>query len=503
MAPSTGLLLGYASICLWWLARRRDHPITRRLVASAAPLLVLGGAYICLRHAMGWDSPIEEWLSTPAHGREDLRVGEMSAATGAAIMGVGISLAMLAVRGRSVWYWIVPLVISTGTIILEISVLAFYLAGGNWPWRGLFSPVALWSAIVLTLQSGAILIVLHHNGRKQLASEPSAGRFRLRSAWLIASGVALGMSFVGMLYLRHEQFELRAEHTARLHALARSKAGQIAEWRSDRLADADLLARSSMVARSLAHFIDEPFNDSAQADVVNLLGILKTSRRYTSADFYDANGQPVVAFSQEPVSTANAVLQQAMRKGQQEESPRISELYLCGECGEVHQDIVIPLFTPAIERKESLLATLSEPGTDFLGWIILRLDPHDFLFPVLQAPAVLGKSCEVILLRREAQGLTFLSAPQGDGSLLFSEVGTELSEAVLAPDTEKPSRDYRGHTVLAGASAVPGTPWVVVAKVDWGEVHETVHERAWLLIALTLIVATLRRIACPLDSGSA
>lgn len=489
MAPSTGLLLGSASIALWWLATRRNHPFTRILAMFLSPLLICCGAYICLRHVFGWDSPVEAWLSTPAHGREDLRVGEMSAATGVAIMGLGTSLGMLASPTRRPLFSMVPLVIATILIFLETAVLAFYLAGGTWGWRGVFSPVALWSALVLILESGAILCIWHMADGQRTEGEVPGQKFRSRISWLIASGVALGMGVLGIVYLRQVQVEMRMEHTARLQALARSKSTQISTWRRERLIDAELLGRCSMLARGLERFLNQPRNTSAQGDVVNLLGIIRKTGRYASADFYDAKGNPRVAFSQEPIPSADGSLSESMRQAQMEEVPHISEIYRCMDCGDIHQDIVVPLFSPAIETAESLLPEPPAPDSDFLGWIILRLNPHEYLLPLLQAPSILGKTCELILVRRDSTGGTFLSAPRENEGLLFTRTDAALCEAVQAQNIEELYRDYRGRTVLTATSAVQGTPWLVIAKVDWGEVHQAVHERAWLLIALTVIMA--------------
>jgi PAS domain S-box-containing protein len=489
MAPSTGLLLGSASVALWWLASRRRHPFTRPLTRGVAALLVAGGAFICLRHFFGWSSPVEAWLSTPAHGQEDLRVGEMSAATGAATMGVGICLGMLASPTRRALFSFIPLITATGLIFFETAVLAFYLAGGTWQYRGVLSPVALWSAVVLMLESGAILCICHTADGKRDEGEESSHTFRSRTSWLIASGVAFGMGVLGIIYLRHVQFNLRTEHSARLQALARSKSTQIANWRRERLTDADLLSRSSMLARGLERFLNHPIDPSAQADVVNHLGILRKAGRFASADFYDAHGHPVVVFSQEPIPAADGVLRESMRQSQTDEVPHMSEFYRCMDCGDIHQDIVVPLFRPAVGSGESLLLEGSDSNEDFLGWIILRLNPHDYLLPLLQPPAIVGNTCEILLLRRESRGATFLSTPREDKSLLFTQVDEAFCEAVQAHSIEELGRDYRGRTVLTGASAVQGTPWLVVAKVDWGEIHQAVHERAWLLIALSVIMA--------------
>ncbi len=491
MAPSTGILLGLASLCLWCLWRGRRHPDAFRFIMMAVPLIGAGGALVFVGHALGWDSPLEAWLACPAHGREDLGVGRMSAATGAATFGVAVCLWLLARAMQRGSGSPSSLIIGSLLVIFEGSVTVFYLVGGHWPWRGLASPVALWTAMVLVLLGVAIVTNAWGSaGRGEYSRGTEVVWRRSFGPWGAAAAVAVGMSVLGAFYLRHEQVEIRLETAASLQALARSKAAQIASWRGDRLEDADLFTRSSMVARSVEEFLNDPLSAAAKADVLNLLGLLKGSTSYSSADFYDAEFQPFAAVSGEN-ATANGVLRALMLESQRQRHYLMSDLYRCGECGGTHQSIVLPLFSPGPQFLSGNFVPSSLPTleTRLLGWVILRLDPQLLIYPLLQNPLSVGQTAELLLVRRENDKLVFLSEPRHDPSLQFAALNSDFSEHLASGNPYDFGSDYRGRSVMAASCTVRGTSWKVVAKVDWGEIHEAVHEKAWLVLALTVLLS--------------
>jgi PAS domain S-box-containing protein len=109
---------------------------------------------------------------------------------------------------------------------------------------------------------------------------------------------------------------------------------------------------------------------------------------------------------------------------------------------------------------------------DVRGALVIAVDPHDWLFPLLAQPLAGTSTGEALLVGRDGADALFLSPlrhrPNAPLSLRrpLSDPRFAARSALEGSLTDKPYVDYRGVRILAGSRLVPPSPWALVVKID-------------------------------------
>ncbi len=128
------------------------------------------------------------------------------------------------------------------------------------------------------------------------------------------------------------------------------------------------------------------------------------------------------------------------------------------------------------------------------GVFLFRINPRDFLYPLIQSWPVPSRSAESLLVRRDGEDVLFLND-------LRHRKDTALSLRLPADSSNLPAAmavrglegliegtDYRGVRVLSVIRPLPGTPWFMIAKEDLSEILAPLRIRmAALAIALVIL----------------
>jgi signal transduction histidine kinase len=143
--------------------------------------------------------------------------------------------------------------------------------------------------------------------------------------------------------------------------------------------------------------------------------------------------------------------------------------------------IYLSVMTPLIDREDH-----DRP----LGVLVLRIDPHAYLYPFIKTWPSPSGSAETLLVRREGDDAVFLN------ELRFRS-GTALSLRIPLTQTRTPAVraalgqlgvmegvDYRGVPVIAAVQPVPDSPWSMVARIDASEVYTPLSDRLWMMVVL-------------------
>ncbi|RTL51352.1 MAG: PAS domain S-box protein, partial [Rhodocyclaceae bacterium] len=133
--------------------------------------------------------------------------------------------------------------------------------------------------------------------------------------------------------------------------------------------------------------------------------------------------------------------------------------------------------------------------------VVLHTNPDDWLYHTLQSWPVPSNSGETLLVRREGDQVLFLnelrhrqdtaaklSIPLSASALLANQVLDGEAEAGQRLEGE----DYRGVAVLGVAQPVPGTDWLLIAKIDRNELYAAIAQSTlWIVLAglMALFVA--------------
>jgi two-component system, NarL family, sensor histidine kinase UhpB len=257
-----------------------------------------------------------------------------------------------------------------------------------------------------------------------------------------------------------------------LTAVCDSKAGQLANWRDERLGDGQVLMASpvsGIAGRILS-------GQSAGSDRTYLLQILTSLQ---VAGMY-AGGMLATLDGQAPVATAGATpdasrLRELARAAVAAQDAQLSDLSL-----DSHGRPLMALTIPVGQR----------------GAIVLDIDPARFLYPYLRAWPGSSRTAETLLVRREGGDAVYLSELRyhRGAPLRFRR---NLAGVKLPPDAAFDygplvrGMDYRGEPVLAIIRHIRDSPWFLSTKMDAAEADAPGRRLGWEMALITALIALL------------
>lgn len=281
--------------------------------------------------------------------------------------------------------------------------------------------------------------------------------------------LAIGIGMIGVLYYHKQADQIKEERQNELAAITDLKVRQIVSWRAGRMADAELLRGNRVFSGLLMQWLTHPASLDVESEILDWLSAVSKHRNYESILFVDAAGRqrlsiPNGAHTGHPTGE---ILDRAVRA----DRSFFLDLHGSAASGEIHLGTVVPIVSPS-------------PGRSFIGVLILRVNPREFLYPLVQSWPTPSISAETLLVRRDGNEVVFLN------ELKFRK-NTALSLRLPANQVELPAAravggkegafegvDYRGVPVLACTRAIPDSPWFLVAKVDLEEIYGPVRSRA-------------------------
>jgi PAS domain S-box-containing protein len=317
-----------------------------------------------------------------------------------------------------------------------------------------------------------------------------------RSPVRVLFALFIGLSLIiGVVAWQHHLREAQASRDAAhqlLASVADLKVAQIDRWRKGRLADAHILIGTRAVADDILRYLAAPSSTAAQAEVRNLMHLLSRGGRYQQVALFDPQLREQIALRpwlRPPGPALRGYLAATQRSGQ----VTMTDIYVDAADGAPVIDIIVPI------RKASNGAA-GDPPAAADALLLLRLDPQDFLFPLVESWPGTSASAETLLARRDGDDVLYLNrlrhahaAPPGQRRPL-ADSRLPVAKALRGERNFVEGEDYRGIAVVAVLRAVPETTWVMVAKVDSAELYAPVFAGTLRVIfgaLATLIIAFL------------
>ena len=302
-----------------------------------------------------------------------------------------------------------------------------------------------------------------------------------RRVWVALFGViALAILAGGYRYYRGEAGRIRQQKYGEIATIAGMKAGQIVQWRKERLADVVRAANGPRVITMVAEFVRNP-DPATKAELKKLLDINRKGDLYANVILFAPDGKKILA-AIEDADPVDPVTQQTVAAAFAGRNPAMSDFF-CHADGIVHIDAadVVP-----------------DAGGRPLAVMILRSNAADFLYPMIQSWPTHSRSAETVLVQRRGEEVLFMNElrHRAGAALSLREplAGKDLPtvQAVLGKQGMFQGKDYRGVEVLADLRPVPGFPWFMVSKGDTSEILAEVRYRAKgiaILVVLLILLA--------------
>jgi len=307
-----------------------------------------------------------------------------------------------------------------------------------------------------------------------------------RTQWtllLVYLILSLGIGATGFLYYSQQRQQFVEDKKHELMAIGQLKVNQIRNWRKERLGDALSIQSNAMISKNIKDWIKNPDDPQKKNDIAIWLESLKLYYGYRNAYLLDIHNNILNSDRSGDKTLGQAALK-LTRRACLDKEIIFSDLYRDTLNENIHIDIAIPLMDRAEEESGAFAV------------VLLRIDPYQFLFPVLQTWPTPSQSGETLVVRREGDEVLYLNELRHDPNaalnlrIPINRTDLPAVQAVLEKQDVIEGIDYRSVPVLASLHNIPESPWFLVAKIDQDEVYAPIRQMSQniLIIAASLIV---------------
>ena len=303
---------------------------------------------------------------------------------------------------------------------------------------------------------------------------------RPHTLFLIFSFLAAGIVIAGYFTFRSQERHHQSEVERELSAIAELKAGELTQYRRERLGDARLLFNSASFAALVRLYLAHPENTANTQELQNWLNDLQGHYQYSHIRFLDTKGITRLS-APENLPPASATMLKILPGIMQADQPVFSDFYR----SDIDQNVHLALSIPILDRQND-----NRP----LGLLSMRIDPEQYLYPFIQRWPLPSRTAETLLVRREGQEVVFLNELRFQKNtaltLRFPLSQTDLPavQAALGHTGIVTGRDYRGEPVIADVRPIPDSPWFLVSRMDASEANAPLRENLWTLGGLIALL---------------
>jgi PAS domain S-box-containing protein len=297
---------------------------------------------------------------------------------------------------------------------------------------------------------------------------------------LVFAFLAAVIILAGFIFYRHSATGFRSEAEQQLEAIVKLKVSELANWRQGRLNDALVFFKNGVFADLARRALAEPPDADARDQVLTWLGHFQQARQYERIMLLDDHliKKMIVPQGEErPVSYISLASLALLRSGR----VVFEDLYWNEENRRIFLKILVPI--PESRGGDKLLAVLA-----------MRIDPYDYLYPLIRRWPTPSKTAETLLFRREGDKVLYLNDLKFRKNsalrlrMSMSQVDLPTVMALQGREGVVEGKDYRGVPVIAVIHAVPDSPWILEARVDRAEVFAPLRERLRITIVILSIL---------------
>jgi len=287
--------------------------------------------------------------------------------------------------------------------------------------------------------------------------------------FFLMSGALITGAF---LYFQSQRNDILKQESKELEAVAEVKLAQITDWRNERLHDATFILNDPGIAELASRYQSNPGDLPTEQKMRSWMQSFLQSGNYRYLTFLDATGKAIIALRADSVGPPDA-------------RPFLASAE--------QQKVIFPDFFLDKNGKPWIHLIVSlRSGGKLIGFIQMVVDPYHHFYPMLQKWMKAYDSAEIMIVRREGNHALLLNdlryRANAAMKLRLAISIKDLPAAIAARGGEGIHQgiDYRGIPVLSVQHKVPGTPWVIVAKIDLKEMYAPLRTQAGLLALLLL-----------------
>jgi diguanylate cyclase (GGDEF)-like protein/PAS domain S-box-containing protein len=314
-------------------------------------------------------------------------------------------------------------------------------------------------------------------------SQPHERPWPVLGALTIAAVVIAGI--VGLTYTIQLK-SIESGELAHLQALTDTMTAQISQWLDERRSAVTKFAAPKLSDDDVGSWIARHDGD-ARRRLLDNMRFYCLQFGFSRAAILDAAGRTVLAYpeTQPPFSEADHARFDDMAHA----GPALKIVQL-GDGTNAGSQMA---FVAPVPRGDWFA------GVATAGAVVFTFDTREQLTPLIDQALQTTRTGETVLVRYAGRTLFHLSRLRhkhdaaADSAVRMPD-DDPLVQALKRDDSTFRGVDYRGEPVLSAARPVPGTDWIVIAKIDTAEVEAAYNQltlRTAAMIAITLIAAAV------------
>lgn len=305
---------------------------------------------------------------------------------------------------------------------------------------------------------------------------------RLQFTGIILATITV-MAIMGIAYYYNEKQLAEDKQYNIIKSVAKLKAEQVALWYNN------ILVEAAYYSSDLPVVVME---DNTGSNIKIDYSLLSSSmqkvmhdHKYENIMLTDTSGKllfSVQEFYKIGMGTVNCISGDFNNK-----QITVNDLHYCSEHKKMHFDVIVPL----IFDKNSKAG-----GNKIAVCMIFRIDPEEFLFPLINSWPGDNKTAEIVLGRATGNSVLLLNKRDTKTRLPkeieLNKDGHDLpvAQAVMGKTGRFRGIDYAGNMVLSELRQIPGTPWSMVVKMNTSEIYGELYIKV-TVVSLSIIVLVM------------
>jgi PAS domain S-box-containing protein len=290
------------------------------------------------------------------------------------------------------------------------------------------------------------------------------------------------MGLAGFYFYENQKKSVRQEKFEELRAISDLKLSLIVNWRKDRLSDAEVILETPFLEAYVGQLFAHQGAGEVKKEILEWMQSFQEHYQYHSILLLDQKQRVRLSFPPEeevPGSYGRKIILEAMQKRR----AILSDFYRSETSGAIRLSLVVPI----------LISKMSDAPP--VGTLLLRIDPREFLYPLIESWPTRSSTGESMLVRREGEEVVYLNDLRYQKNtalnLRLSAGKKELlgAMAIRGQQGIVETLDYRGTPVLAAVRRIPDSPWFLVSKVDQEEIYASIrHNGFWTAVVVGLLI---------------
>jgi PAS domain S-box-containing protein/putative nucleotidyltransferase with HDIG domain len=302
------------------------------------------------------------------------------------------------------------------------------------------------------------------------------GTLSSRLIILIFVILTAGILFAGHFFYSNYANNHRTQIEQHLSAIADLKSGELVQWRKERIGDANQLFGNPAFSSLVQRYFEHPDDVGAQQQLRSWLTAFQANYQYERVFLLDTRGIRRISAPDTAEPVPRHILpaaQEVLQAGK----VTVLDLDRDEDTPQPHMVVLVPVFS-------------EKDGNQPLGVVVMRVDPYQYLYPLINSWPTPSKTAETMLIRRDGNDALFLNELkfQKDTALKLriplEQKDVPAVKAALGEQGIVEGRDYRGEQVIADIRQIPDSPWFMVARIDAAEVYAPLTQMLWVVIAL-------------------